>query len=201
MTNQEIKILAITACSGGGKGTCVKCLLKNCPDKFLFSISCTTRDQAEGEVDGKDYHFLKSKEEFKKKIDEGYFLEWEEVSGNYYGTPKSQYEEAQRTGKILLLDIDVKGGRRLKELFGDDILVVFINAGKNVDVYEKRIRERKRTSDTESSIQKRIKRIPEELPIGMEFEIILDNMYNEERFVRLIEDVLIDRILGFPVKI
>ena len=100
--------LVLVGPSGAGKSTIVKYLQSKAPDCFAFSVSSTTRKPREGEVNGVHYHFV-TKEDFLADVEEGNFLEHQEVHGNFYGTHKNQVEEAQNQGMICILDIDVKG--------------------------------------------------------------------------------------------
>src|SRR6185436_14422341 len=111
------KALIFSAPSGSGKTTIVQHLLSHNPD-LGFSISASTRDKrGRTEQHGKDYYFL-SPEEFKKKIDNHEFIEWEEVyAGNFYGTLKSEIERIWAADKNVIFDVDVKGGISLKEYF------------------------------------------------------------------------------------
>lgn len=196
---KKIKMVAIAAPSGGGKGTSIKFFQEKYPDFAAFSVSVTSRQKSESENEGEDYFFV-SRDEFEKLIKDGHFLEYEKLpSGDYYGTPKSQLEKAGESGKILFFDIDVKGASKLKDLFGDQMITVFIDSGDNLESYELRIRKRGRSSDTEESIKKRLGRIPFELEKGRSFDCVLMNNSSEERFLRLVEDVLAHKILGFPL--
>ena len=105
--------LVISAPSGTGKTTLIKRLRKEFPN-FGYSISCTTRAPREGEVDGKDYHFL-SRERFVELRDQGHFAEWAEVHGNFYGTPLPPVREMLAKGQDILFDIDVQGGQSFRE--------------------------------------------------------------------------------------
>ena len=100
-------LIVISGPSGAGKGTICKELLKR-EDNLYISVSATTRSPREGEVHGVNYYFL-TKEEFKKKVDNNEFLEWAEVHGNYYGTPKFNVEEMINEGKNIILEMDVQG--------------------------------------------------------------------------------------------
>ena len=113
------KAIIFSAPSGSGKTTIVKHLLQTNPN-LGFSISACTRDKrGRNEQNGKDYYFL-SPEEFKEKIDQNAFVEWEEVyPGNFYGTLKSEIERIWSEGRHVIFDVDVKGGLHLKEYFGD----------------------------------------------------------------------------------
>ena len=105
-------LFVLSAPSGGGKSTLYKGLMETPPD-FVYSISCTTRKPRPGEIDGKDYYFL-SHEEFKQRIAEGDFLEYAEVHGNYYGTPRSLVLKALREGNDVLVDVDTQGAAMIR---------------------------------------------------------------------------------------
>ena len=165
------KAIFFSAPSGSGKTTVVKHLLKT--NKNLgFSISATTRPMREGEVDGKDYHFL-SVEQFEEKIKEGAFVEWEQVyEGLYYGTLKSEVERLWSLGKHVLFDVDVLGGISLKKYFGDNGLAVFVKV-PNVKTLEQRLRDRK--SESEESLTKRLEKVKYELSFEDKFDVTLVN--------------------------
>ena len=109
--------LVISAPSGTGKTTLIKRLRKEFPN-FGYSISCTTRAPREGEVDGKDYHFL-SRERFVELRDQGHFAEWAEVHGNFYGTPLPPVREMLAKGQDILFDIDVQGAAQPRKNMPD----------------------------------------------------------------------------------
>src|SRR5690606_29290011 len=136
------KAIIFSAPSGSGKTTIVKHLLANNPD-LGFSISASTRDKrGRTEVDGKDYYFL-TPEEFKRKIDNDEFIEWEEVySGNFYGTLKSEIERIWKEGKNVVFDVDVRGGLILKRYFGDRALAVFVSV-PSLEILQIRSEERR----------------------------------------------------------
>ncbi|HWB65064.1 MAG TPA: hypothetical protein VG603_16210, partial [Chitinophagales bacterium] len=119
------KIIIITAPSGAGKSSIVKKLLKQ-NHALDFSISCTTREKRLGETDGRDYYFI-TVEDFKRKIQNNEFAEYEEVyPGKFYGTLKSEIERIWNERKVAIFDIDVKGALNLKKQFGDNSLGIFI---------------------------------------------------------------------------
>ena len=117
-------LIVISGPSGAGKGTICKALLEKKDDLFL-SVSATTREPRAGEVHGVNYYFL-SKEEFLNKVDEGDFLEWAEVYGNYYGTPKSKVEEMLNEGKNVILEIDIQGALKVKENCEDGVFIFIL---------------------------------------------------------------------------
>jgi guanylate kinase len=164
------KAIIFSAPSGSGKTTIVRHLLKTC--NFLaFSISATTRPRREErEIDGRDYYFL-THEDFKKKISEGAFVEWEEVyDGNYYGTMKSEVERLWQMGKHVIFDVDVKGGLNLKKHFKQRALAVFVRV-KDLKVLEERLRHRNTESD--ENIKKRLAKAEYELAYENGFDVTL----------------------------
>lgn len=123
MENKGV-LIVISGPSGAGKGTICKALLEKNKDLYL-SISATTRAPRKGEEDGVNYYFL-NKEEFKKKIEEDDFLEYAEVYGNYYGTPKSKVNEMLKEGKNVILEIDIQGALQVKENCNDGIFIFIL---------------------------------------------------------------------------
>ena len=120
------KAIIFSAPSGSGKTSLVKHLMQHVP-QLGFSISACTRDRrGRHEVHGRDYYFL-SIEEFKQKIDQDAFVEWEEVyAGNFYGTLKEEVHRIWKEGKAVIFDVDVKGGLALKHYFGEQALAIFV---------------------------------------------------------------------------
>ena len=118
-------IVLITGPSGAGKSTFVGKLMAQDP-RLAFSVSTTTRPIRAGEVDGRDYDFITDEAEFLRLKDEGAFVEWARVHDNYYGTRRSGLQEMVAAGKIPLLDIDVQGGVQVIELFGPELVSVFL---------------------------------------------------------------------------
>ena len=137
----EGKAVIISAPSGAGKTTIVKHLLGIKDLNLAFSVSACTRPVREGEIDGRDYYFM-TVDQFKDKIDEGEFLEWEEVYKNcYYGTLKSEVERIWNMDRHVLFDVDVMGGINLKEKFGDKALAIFIMP-PSIEVLRARLEDR-----------------------------------------------------------
>lgn len=123
-TNRGV-LIVISGPSGAGKGTICKALLEKHKDDIFLSVSATTREPRKGEVHGVNYYFL-TKDEFKAKVEEGDFLEWAEVYGNYYGTPKSRVEEMLEKGKNVILEIDIQGALRVKENTEDGVFIFIL---------------------------------------------------------------------------
>jgi len=138
-----------------------------------FSISASTRDKrGRIEVDGIDYYFL-SPEEFKSKIDNHEFIEWEEVyQGNYYGTLKSEIERLWSEGKHVVFDVDVKGGLNLKEYFGDQALAIFVKV-PSMEILMERLGLR--DTETENSISQRLFKARFEITFEDKFDQIIIN--------------------------
>lgn len=114
-------ILVISAPSGTGKSTLIRRLTGEFK-AFAFSVSCTTRAPRPGEMDGREYHFL-TREEFERRREAGFFAEWAEVHGNFYGTPRKATEELLLAGRDVIFDIDVQGARQLKANMGQGCYV------------------------------------------------------------------------------
>jgi guanylate kinase len=121
--NKKGQLVIISGPSGVGKSTICKRLVDEYKDVSL-SVSMTTRPKSDSEVDGRDYYFI-TREEFEKKISAGEFLEYAEVFGNFYGTPKDKVEQELAEGKTVILEIDVQGARKVKTSH-PDVLMIFI---------------------------------------------------------------------------
>ncbi|HEX3008387.1 MAG TPA: guanylate kinase [Bacteroidales bacterium] len=165
------KMIIFSAPSGSGKTTIVKWLLsEGLP--LEFSVSATSRSPRSGEVNGKDYYFL-SADEFKNKITNDELIEWQEVYTNkFYGTFKSEITRIWNSGKHVIFDVDVLGGRNLKSLFGDTALSIFIMP-PSVEELEKRLRGR--NTDPEDIIKQRIDKAVYEMSFAKDFDKIIIN--------------------------
>ncbi|TAH23907.1 MAG: guanylate kinase [Cytophagales bacterium] len=174
------KCFIFSAPSGSGKTTIVKHLL-NTNANLGFSISASTRDKrGRNEANGQDYYFL-SPEEFKAKIDEDAFVEWEQVyPGQFYGTLKSEIERLWSEGKHVVFDVDVKGGLSLKKYFGDKALAVFVKCPSK-ELLEQRLRSR--ATDSEESISARLFKVQFEMSFEKDFDITLINLDLNEALV------------------
>jgi len=186
-------MVVFTAPSGAGKTTVVRHLLKTYPDLLSFSTSATTRERREHEIDGKDYYFL-SKENFKKRVKDGQFIEWEEVyEDQYYGTLQSEVKRILATGKKIVFDIEVYGAENIKQKYGDRCLVIFVKPPSFRELVQ---RLTNRNTETPKSFKKRITRIKKEMLFVNSFDEVLlndkleDTLRNAEK---LIEEKLLRR--------
>lgn len=165
------KLLIFSAPSGSGKTTIVRHLLETM-DELRFSISATSRSPRGEEKDGVDYFFL-SEEDFRKRIEDHQFLEWEEVyRGALYGTLRSEVERIWSEGKHVIFDMDVVGGLNLKQQFGERALAVFVMP-PDIDELERRLR--RRGTDSEDKILQRLEKAEQEISRSGEFDRILIN--------------------------
>lgn len=184
------KALIITAPSGAGKTTLVKMLLKE-RDDLAFSISACTREKRANETDGKDYYFL-SETDFRNKIKNNEFAEWEEVyEGMFYGTLQSEIERIWDLGKAVIFDIDVKGAISLKERLGDKALSIFI-APPNTETLKQRLLGR--GTETEESFLKRFNKSVVELAFKeqMDTHVYNDNLLDAFKDLNLKVDSFLE---------
>ncbi len=166
------KLIIFSAPSGSGKTTIVRHLLDTFPDSLSFSVSACTRLPRSYETNGKDYYFLSS-EQFKQHIVNGDFAEWEEVyAGNYYGTLKSEIQRIWDSGKTVIFDVDVKGGLKLKEGYGDQALAVFVKVNSAEEI-QKRLNSRQ--TETPETLATRLGKIQYEMSFEKEFDYVLIN--------------------------
>ena len=166
------KLIIFSAPSGSGKTTIVRHLLKVFPEKLAFSISATSRPKRGIEENGKDYYYL-SLDDFKKKIENSEFLEWEEVYANtFYGTLRSEVERVWEKGKHVIFDIDVEGGLNLKSQFKERALAVFVMP-PSIKILEERLRLR--NTESAESIARRITKAEKELKTASLFDRFILN--------------------------
>jgi guanylate kinase len=172
-TDHKAKLIIFSAPSGSGKSTIVNFLMQEHPElRLAFSISCTSRAPRGTERHGVEYFFL-SPEEFKTKIANDEFLEYEEVYPNrFYGTLKSQVENQCEAGQNVVFDVDVKGGCNIKKFYGDRALSVFIQPPS---VEELRRRLVGRGTDTPEVIEQRLAKAEYELTFANQFDRIIVN--------------------------
>jgi guanylate kinase len=167
----EGRLVIISAPSGAGKTTIVKHLLDSGLN-LSFSVSATTRPVRGLEKDGEDYYFL-TVEEFKKKIENNEFVEWEEVYKNYfYGTLKSEIQRIWDKGNHILFDVDVRGGISLKNKFGTKAIAIFIMPPSVIELENRLV---KRGTDTIDKIKIRIEKAKDELKFANQFDSIIVN--------------------------
>ena len=166
-------LIIFSAPSGSGKSTIVNWLMKDHPElKLYFSISCTSRQPRGTEQNGVEYFFL-TPEEFRQRIDNDEFLEYEEVyEGRFYGTLKAQVERQLEAGQNVVFDVDVKGGVNIKKFYGERALSLFIQPPS---VEELRRRLEGRGTDTPEAIENRLAKAEYELTFAPQFDHIVVN--------------------------
>ena len=199
-------LLVVSGPSGAGKGTICGLLRKALPN-LAYSVSVTTRAPREGEVDGKDY-FFKTVSQVKDMIFRGELLEYAQVYGNYYGTPKPYVMGLLNEGRDVLLEIDVQGALQIKKVFPDGVFVFVVPP----TLSELRARIYNRGKDTEEVIEKRLKEATHELRYASKYDYIIVNDIAEtaaNRVLTLLEAeryragrtyFIIDKILDGPEK-
>lgn len=167
------KLIIVSAPSGSGKSTIVQWLMKEHPElKLYFSISCTSRAPRGTEQNGVEYFFL-SPEEFRSRIENNEFLEYEEVYENrFYGTLKEQVEHQREAGQNVVFDVDVKGGCNIKQYYGDEALSLFIQP-PSIDELRRRLEGR--ATDTPDAIEARIAKASYELTFAERFDRVIVN--------------------------
>lgn len=171
MADNSGKVLIFSAPSGSGKSTIVNHILGLHPE-IEFSISAASRAPRGKEQNGKEYWFM-STEDFRRKIDEDAFVEYEEVyPGSYYGTLKSEVDRIWSKGHVIIFDVDVKGGVNLKKYFGDKALSVFIQAPSIEALHERLVG---RGTDSSEAIEKRVAKAAEEMLYADKFDHVLVN--------------------------
>ncbi|AYF54750.1 guanylate kinase [Clostridium botulinum C] len=176
-------LLVISGPSGAGKGTICKELMKN--GDFWLSVSATTRFPRKGEVHGENYYFL-SKENFIDRIDQQDFLEYAEVYGNYYGTPKSNVLEKLKDGKDVILEIDIQGALKVKENYPKGIFIFILPPSME----ELKNRIIKRGSETEESLMTRFKSAYKEINYVSKYNYAVIND-EVEKAVEKIKSIII----------
>lgn len=186
------KILILTAPSGAGKTTVVRHLMRHFPD-LSFSVSATTRPPRPGEIDGRDYHFLEPTE-FARRIEDGAFVEWEEVyPGRYYGTLRSELERVWAAGKCIVFDVEVKGATNIKKFYPANSLAIFVSPPSQEVLFE---RLRNRSTEDEASLRARFERSAEELAYADRFDRLLVNDRLEDTLAAA--EVMTANFLGRP---
>ena len=165
------KYIILSAPSGSGKSTLATYLLSEI-GSLSFSISSTTREMRKNEKNGIDYYFI-TYDEFKKNIDEGNFIEWEQVYNNdFKGTLKSEIKRLVDEKKNIIFDVDVVGGLNLKKYFGKDSLSIFIDVPSVEDLENRLLR---RGTDSKKNIQERLRKAKKEISLKNNFDLIIMN--------------------------
>ena len=182
-------IIAISAPSGTGKTTILRRILSDFPE-IVFSVSATTRKRRKNEVEGADYFFI-SEEEFKKKIHNNEFVEWELFYDYYYGTFRDFIENCINNGKSLILEVDVHGAVEIKRIYPDAVLIYIAPPS----LEELRIRLKKRQTENEEDLMKRIERAKMELSHKDKFDyFIINNDLNTAYYeIKVLIEKIIDR--------
>lgn len=173
-------LLVISGPSGVGKGTIVKALLEK-QEHVSLSVSCTTRAPRSGEIDGKHYYFI-TKDEFRRMIDEGAFLEYEANFSNYYGTPIGKVVEKLNSGEDVILEIDVKGGLNVKKKLPDAVLIFILPP--SLDILKQRLSGR--GTETAEQVEKRFSEAEREIEAGKQYEYHIVN----DTVAQAVDDVI-----------
>jgi guanylate kinase len=173
-------MLVVSSPSGAGKTTLTRALLKDEP-KVSLSISVTTRERRPSEADGVHYKFI-SKRDFEIQRDAGELLEWAEVHGNFYGTPRGPVERALSEGRDVLFDIDWQGTLQLYEKVRSDVVSVFVLPPTAEELKERLVR---RAEDTPEVVKRRLRNALEEIPHWTEYDYVLVNQDLQESLTRL----------------
>ena len=180
-------LVIISSPSGGGKTSIIHRILQKYPEQYVYSISATTRKPRPGEIDGKDYFFL-SEERFQRDIINDLFLEWQNVHGYLYGTPKNYIDKCIGEGKYVLLDIDVNGALRVVDNYLQRTITIFVSP-PSMEMLIKRLKNRK--TDSASEINRRLERIPMEMEKAKQFDHVVINDKLDttvEQVVRIVEN-------------
>lgn len=184
------KLVIFSAPSGSGKTTIVKHLVAQIPQLGYSISACTRPRRGRTEEHGKDYYFL-SKEEFEQKIRNDEFVEWEQVySGAYYGTLKAEIQRIWSEGKHVIFDVDVVGGLRIKEYYGDRAIAIFVKVN-SVEELRKRLLQRQ--TETDASLETRLAKAEYEMSFEDRFDVVLLNENLEEtlqKALRIVQNFL-----------
>jgi guanylate kinase len=170
MKREKGLLIVLSGPSGVGKGTVRKELFSQEDIELQYSISMTTRQPREGEVDGVDY-FFRSKEVFEQLIKEDKLLEWAEFVGNYYGTPVDYVRETIESGKDVLLEIEVQGAMQVKKVFPEGVFVFLVPPSLS----ELRSRIVGRGTETEDVIHNRMQMAKEEIDLMDAYDYVVEN--------------------------
>ncbi len=171
MPKRRGRLFVISGPSGAGKGTIVKRIMEDRgPVRTALSVSATTRAPREGEIDGKSYFFL-SEEEFLRRVEDGGFLEYAEVYGNYYGTPRPYVEDRLSNGFDVILEIDIQGAMNVKKSFPGGVFIFLIPP--SMDVLRGRLRAR--GTDSDEAVELRLSEVRKELAHVSDYDYCVVN--------------------------
>ncbi len=176
-------LIILSSPSGGGKTSVIQKLLQRDPDRFVYSVSATTRKPRPGEIDGKDYFFM-TPEKFQQGIENGMFLEWESVHGYLYGTPRNYIERCLSEGKYVLFDIDVNGALKVARYLPEQTITIFISP-PSIDTLIERLKSR--NADTAEEINTRLERIPMEMEKARFFDYVVVNDELDKTVAQVLE--------------
>lgn len=183
------KVIIVSAPSGAGKTSIVRHLLQEVPE-LRFSISATTRQKRDYEIDGKDYYFI-TPDEFRARIEKEEFLEWQEVyKDQYYGSLKCEVERIWNNGQVVIFDVDVLGGLNIKNFYNGQALSVFIEPPT---MEELRNRLMNRGTETQDTLKKRLDKAEYELSFSKKFDRIVLNdklVDAQKEMVEIVKDFL-----------
>jgi guanylate kinase len=181
----EGKLIIFSAPSGAGKTTIVKQLLAHLP-QLEFSVSATSRAMREGEINAKDYYFIAA-DDFRKKIADNEFLEWEEVYLNqFYGTLQSELQRIWDKGHHVIFDVDVVGGLNIKNAYPEKSLAVFVMP-PSFEILKERLTNR--STENEESLKKRLEKAEWEMNFADKFDVVLVNDKLEESVGKAVDIV------------
>ncbi len=177
-------IIILTGPSGAGKSSLTQEIFKEFNDVH-FSISCTTRQPREGEIDGVHYHFI-SQEQFLQKIQQGHFVEYAQVHQNFYGTTKQEIEQNIAMGKLLLLDIDVQGELNIKKLYPHCSCSIFITTQTQAELRKRLQKRSSNTLEDKEEINRRLAHAYDEMMCIERFDYLIINDDFQEAKQRLV---------------
>jgi len=180
-------LVVISAPSGAGKTSIIDGILEKNKHDYQYSVSATSRPPRKGEINGIDYYFI-TEEEFKRKIENNEFIEWAQVHNYYYGTLREKVETLLAKHHVIILDLDVCGGRSIREKYPQTSLLIFIAPPSRKVLLE---RLRTRGTDSEVEIQKRLTRYPEEMGQAQFYDhIIVNEVLNDT--IDVIEKLIVE---------
>ncbi|MEC9281147.1 MAG: guanylate kinase [Bdellovibrionota bacterium] len=183
----KAKLLIIAAPSGAGKNTFINRLIQERPDHFVHSISYTTRNVRDGEVDGNPYYFL-TEEDFRSKMADNFFAEWAEVHGNLYGTGRAQLEKHWAVNRWVVMDVDVKGAENLKKEYPEAVSVFILPP--SIETLRHRLSSRKGKTD---DLELRLANAVDEMLRAPDFDHQITNDNFDQAYAEF--DKIIDNLL------